>query len=133
MKTILATAVVATTMLAGTAVAAPVIESSTPLFKDIPITESVEVCRDVVVKEEKPGVSIEGLIIGGLIGNAVDDQNGAAAGALIGGLAAGSTTETRVETQCQTETRITGYTKELVGYNVVINVDGKKYYFTLTP
>lgn len=108
-KFLIAAAIVATPVAANAGVS---IVETEQLFKQVPITETVQVCEKVKDR------TTEGAILGGLIGS--KDGN-ALAGALIGGLlgdAAGG------HQKCHTETRTIGHRSVADGYRVVIEVDG---------
>lgn len=112
MRTFILAAVAA--VFATTAHAGVMHTGTEPVFKSEPITETVRVCHKVKDR------TTEGAIIGGLIGS--KDGN-ALAGALIGGLLgdiAGGHDE------CRNETRTVGHRDILVGYNVILDVDGVK-------
>ena len=98
------------------------------------VPHSVEVCRDVMVEERKPGISLEGAIIGGIIGNNLPgEEGGGAAGAILGGLLGGGEKETRVETRCHTETRYTETERSVYSHSTVtFRSGGTEYTLTFT-
>ena len=111
MKTIVLAAA-AVVMTATSAFAGVNLEYYMPVYKQEPITETVQVCHKT--KDH----TTTGAILGGLIGS--QDGN-AVAGAILGGLlgdAAGGHDE------CRTETRTVGHRDILVGYDVTLIVDG---------
>lgn len=111
MKAIMTAA--ALTLAATTAHAGVVLTSQAPLFQTQDVYETVEVCTK---GDDK---TTEGAIVGGLLGS---ESGNAGLGALLGAIIGNEVGE---ET-CTTEKRKVGERQVLVGYNIVLVIDGVK-------
>ena len=94
---------------------------------------SVEVCTQVEVDKNPTlgGLDVEGMIVGGIIGNQIGDMKGnGAAGALLGGLFANNNEKT-LQRKCDTETRYNETTKEMYSHSTItFAYNGKDYQVT---
>ena len=91
---------------------------------------SVEVCTHVEVdtKPKLGGLDVEGMIVGGIIGNQIGDSKGnGAAGALLGGLFANQDEKT-LQRKCSTETRYNEVSKEMYSHSTITFADNGKDY-----
>jgi len=115
--------------------------SSQPIYRTVAVEVPMDSCRaeTVAYSERRGGNSLEGAVVGGVIGAAIGHEVGrsghaTAAGGVIGAaigneVGSGSHRVTRYEDRevCSTRYR-TEYQRQLVGYDVVYDYDDRIYH-----
>lgn len=135
------TLLLATTAQAGTKVDGQVVDHYQTITKTIPHTEKV--CREFDVpiygrtgSGASAGDVLGGMIIGGIIGKGVTNEDqGAAAGAVIGGMIAADRKTSqeqiigyRQETRCENQTTYTNVTEEVYSHSIITFTEGGRQF-----